>query len=165
MEKSDFTYRRKPAFISFFLVYLFCFGISYWLINSSSEISRVITEQFLARLHIPRSNLLRSLPYGIIFSIPFLFYGIRKLLWNLMSSYEITPSEVRLLTGSLSRREHFFAVSDFYKISFRQSLIETPFGVGCIILHQRNKSRRLIIKGVFDVKSVVEALRPGIVTF
>jgi hypothetical protein len=65
------------------------------------------------------------------------------------------------LTGSLSRKEHFFLISDFYNISFTQNLIETPFGIGSIILNA-STGERLIIKGVYNVKSVVEALRPGL---
>lgn len=161
MEKPDFNYRRKPAFISFLLVYFFCFAIAYLLIDNSSAISKEITALVNARLDMQRFNLLINLPYGIIFSLPFLIYGIRKLLWNLMSVYEINSSEIRLLTGSLIRTEQFFHISDFYGISFKQNLIETPLGIGCLILDLRHKSR-LIIRGVYNVKYVAEVLRSGI---
>ncbi|GBE04541.1 MAG TPA: hypothetical protein ENG95_04770 [Nitrospirae bacterium] len=165
MEQPEFIYKRKPAFISFLLVYLFCFGISYLLIHGSRVVSGVVTEQVLERLAIERSHQLRDLPYGIILSVPFIFYGIRRLLWNIMSSYEINSTEIRLLTGSLIRKERFFEISGFYGISFRQNLLETPFGIGCIILAPRAKGRKLFIRGVFEVRSVVEALRPGLVSF
>ena len=157
MEKTDFEYKRKPAFISFIPIYFFCFGISFWLINSSPEISREITRQGLTHLGIPHLKLLWNLPYGVIFSIPFLIYGIRTLLWNIMTIYEITSSEIRLLTGSLSRKERLFFISDLYEISFKQNLIETPFGIGSLIL--KKGVGQLIIKGVYNVRYVVESLR------
>lgn len=162
MEKPDFNYKRKPAFISFLLVYLFCFGISFLLIDNSPAISKVISGQIIVRFNIPLPDFLWNLPYGIILSLPFLIYGIRKVLWNLMSIYEFNSSEIRLLTGSLSRKEHFFHISDFFEVSFKQNLIETPFGVGCLILTSMKGGRRLIIKGVYNVKSVVEVLRSGL---
>ncbi len=161
MGKTDFNYKEKPAFISFLLIYFFCFGISVWLIDSSPAISQEITGRIIAQLDIPRSNPLWDIPYGIIFSLPFLIYGICKAIWNIMSGYEITSSEIRLLTGSLSRKERFFHVSEFYQVSFKQNLIETPFRVGCLILSAR-AGGQLIIKGVYNVRSVVEALRPGL---
>ncbi len=161
MNKSDFHYKRKPAFISFLLIYIFFFGIAYMLADYSPFIAKIIKGQFIDRMGIQHIKLLGNLPYGIILSLPFVFYGTHKLLWNIMSNYEINPSEIRLLTGSLSRKEHFFLISDFYSISFKQNLIETPFGIGCIILHA-STGDCLIIKGVYNVKSVVEALRPGL---
>ncbi len=165
MEQPDFTYKRKPAFISFLLVYLFCFGIAYLLIKESSYISGKIAGKLLSRLNIPRSNIVWNIPYGIVISVPFILIGIQKFLWNIMSSYEMTSTELRLITGSLSRRTRFFDLSDFYDISFKQNLLETPFSIGCIILKSRHKNRLLIIKGVFNVKAVVKELRPGLVSF
>lgn len=165
MEQPEFIYKRKPAFISFLLVYLFCFGIAYVLIHGSQAVSGVVTEQVLERLGKQRSLQLRGLPYGIILSVPLIFYGIRRLLWNIMSSYELNSTEIRLLTGSLIRKERFFEISEFYDISFRQNLLETPFGIGCIILAPRAKGRKLRIKGVFEVRSVVKALRSGLVSY
>lgn len=165
MEQPDFTYKRKPAFISFLPVYIFCFGISYWLIKASPEISAKIMERLLAQLNIPRSNIAWNIPYGIVISVPFILIGVQKFLWNIMSNYEMTTTELRLITGSLSRRERFFDLSDFYDISFKQNLLETPFGIGCIILKSRHKNRLLIIRGIFNVKTVVKELRSGIVSF
>ena len=162
MEKPEFNYKRKPAFISFLLVYLFCFGISFLLIDNSHAISKEITGQIVARFEVPASNLLWKLPYGIIISVPFLIYGIHKLLWNIMSLYEINSSEIRLLTGSLSRKEHFYVVSEFFELSFKQNLIEAPFRVGTLILTSMKTGKRLIIKGVYNVKYVVEVLRSGL---
>ncbi|MCK5426738.1 MAG: hypothetical protein KAJ34_03505 [Thermodesulfovibrionia bacterium] len=161
MDKSDFHYKRKPAFMSFLLLYILCFGIAYVLIDYSPYISKVFKGQLIGKPGIQHARFFRYLPYGILLAIPFAFYGTRKLLWNLMSIYEMNSSEIRLLTGSLSRKEHFFLISDFYNISFTQNLIETPFGIGCIILNA-STGGRLIIKGVYNVKSVVEALRPGL---
>ncbi len=158
MGKSDFNYKHKPAFISFLLTYLLCFGISFLLIYNSLLISKEIISQIIAKLGIPRSNHFWNLPYGIIFSFPFLIYGIRKLLWNIMSIYEISSSEFRLLIGSISRKEHFFLASDFDTISLKQNLIETPFGVGSLILDSKERGR-LIIRGVYNVRSVIEVIR------
>jgi hypothetical protein len=158
MEKAEFYYKRKPAIISFLLVYIICFGIFYWLINNSPVISKEIIRYVISRIPAPYSNHLFNLPYGKLFSLIFLYYGIRKLLWNLMSSYEISSSEIRMLTGHLSRKEQFFSLSDFYEISFKQNLIETPFGAGSLILARR-RGGQLVLKGVHSVRSVAESLR------
>lgn len=162
MEKPELNYRRKPAFISFLHAYLICFGVSFLLIDKSPAISGEITGQIIARLNIPMSNILLELPYGTIISVPFLICGIRKILWNLMSLYEINPSEIRLMTGSLSRKERFYVISEFFELSFKQNLLETPFGVGSISLRSIKSGRWLIIKGVYNVKNVVEILRSGL---
>jgi uncharacterized membrane protein YdbT with pleckstrin-like domain len=161
MKKSEFTYKRRPAFISFLLTYVVFLGIAYLLMQSSPAISEAIKRQVIAQMGIPRSNVLWILPYGTLLSLPFFVYSIRTILWNSMSIYEINPSEIRLLTGSVIRKERFFLISDFYSISFKQNLIEIPFGVGSVALKARGKGR-LVIKGVYDVKTVIEALRPGL---
>ncbi len=161
MEKSDFYYRRKPAFLSFIIVYAFCFGVSLLLIKNTSSVSDVVTSQIITRLKIPQAIPLRGLPYGIIFSVPFLVYGIRRLLWNVMSLYEFSASEIRLITGSLIRKERFFNVHEFFQISFRQNLIEAPFGIGSITLVSLKTGKRLVVMGVYDVKHVVETFRSG----
>jgi hypothetical protein len=158
MEKAEFYYKRKPAIISFLLIYIICFGISYWLINNSPAISKEITRYVISRIPAPYSNHLFNLPYGKLFFLFFLYYGVRTLLWNLMSSYEISSFEIRMLTGHISRREQFFSLSDFYEVSFKQNLIETPFGVGSLILGRR-RGGQLILKGVHSVRSVAESLR------
>jgi len=162
MEKPPFNYRRKPSFISFLPVYLVCFGISYLLIDNSTLISKEITSRIITGPGILNSVPVRNLPYGIIFSVPFIIYGIYRLLWNIMSRYEFSSTDIRLLTGSLSRKESFSPVTDFYEVSFRQNLIETPFGIGCLILAPLKGGRRLIIRGVYKVKTVVDALRSGL---
>ena len=161
MEESDFHYSRKPAFISFLVVYLFCFGISLLLIRNSPEISKEIARQ-VVKLGIFHSNKLQNLPYGIIFSLPFLIYGIRSLLWNVMTSYDITSSQIRVLAGSLSRNEHFYLISNLHDITFKQSLIEAPFGIGALILQKG--SAKLTIKGIYNVRYVVDSIRAKAVT-
>ncbi len=161
MRESDFKYKQKPAYISFLIMYLLCFGISFLLIYNDPLISKKIISQIIAKLGIPRSSFFWNLPYGIIFSLPFLFYGFRRLLWNIMSIYEISSSEFRLLIGSISRKEHFFLASDFDTISLKQNLIETPFGVGSLILDSKEKGR-LIIKGVYNIRTVIEVIRPNL---
>jgi hypothetical protein len=162
MEKSGFYYKRKPAIISFLLIYIICFGISYWLINNSPAISKEINRYVITRLPIPHSNLLSNLPYGKIFSLFFLLYGIRTLIWNLMSSYEISSSEIRMLTGHLSRQELLFPLLDFYEVSFKQNLIETPFRVGTLMLSRR-RGGQLIIKGVYNIRTLAESIRMWII--
>jgi len=161
MERADFYYKHKPAIISFLLSYIICFGVSYWLISNSSEISGAMNRYVIRHIPIPYSNHLSNLPYGKIFSLFFLFYGVRTLLWNLMSSYEINSIEIRMLTGHLSRREQSFPLSDFYEISFKQSMIETPFRIGSLILNRR-RGGQLIVEGVYNIKSVAETLRKWI---
>jgi hypothetical protein len=161
MKGSEFSYIRKPAFMSFLTTYLFCFGIAFLLIAFSPTISRQFVRLIGAELSLPASNPLGELPYGIIFSFPFLIYGLRTLLWNLMSSYEINSSRISLLTGSLVRKERFFSVSDFCDVSFWQNLFEAPLSIGKVTLAKRDGDR-LLIRGVHNIKSVVEALRISI---
>jgi hypothetical protein len=161
MEKAEFYYKRKPAIISSLPVYIICFGVSYWLINNSPAISKEINRYVVAYTPLQYAKYakhLLNLPYGKIFSLFFLFYGIRTLLWNLMSSYEMGTSEIRMLTGYISRKEQFFSLLDFYEVSFKQNLIETPFRVGTLILNRR-RGGQLIIKGVYGIRSVAESLR------
>jgi hypothetical protein len=122
----------------------------------------LVNTHALDRLNIPVPELLRDVPYGLIFSLPFLLYGVQKLLWNIMSLYDFTTSELRLLTGSLSRRERFYYVAEFFHISFKQNLIEMPLGVGTLILTSMKGRKRLRIKGVYRIRTVVEALRSGL---
>lgn len=161
-ETTEFHYRRKPAFVSFLIVYFFCFAAGYVLVEYSPALSKEIKAQVLERLTVPVPAFLKDIPYGIVFSLPFLLYGVRQILWNIMSLYEFNRSEIRLLTGSLSRKERFFPVSEFFEISFSQSLIETPFGVGTLRLGSMKKRKRLIIRGVYQVKTVAEVLRSGL---
>ena len=51
---------------------------------------------------------------------------------------------------------------DFYEVSFKQNLIETPFRVGTLILNRR-RGGQLIIKGVHNIRSVAESLRKWII--
>jgi uncharacterized membrane protein YdbT with pleckstrin-like domain len=156
VEKSDFRYYRKPAFISFFLFYLFCFGISFSLIRNSPAISKHIAGE-LMQLGLPHSKKFMNLPYGTIVSFPFLFYGVRRLLWNVMTRYEISSSQIRLLAGSLNRKEQIVHISNLREITFKQSLIEAPFGIGSLVLQSGNAG--LIIKGIYNVRYVAENLR------
>ena len=161
MKGSEFSYQRKPAFVSFLNTYVFCFCIAFLLIVFSPMVSRQFVRLIGAELGLPASHLLGRLPYGLFFSLPFLIYGLRTLLWNLMSSYEISSSRISLLTGSLVRKEHFFSISDFCDVSFKQNLFEAPLRIGKVTLTERDGGR-LVIRGVHDVKSVVEALRVSI---
>ncbi len=156
MEASDFHYSGKPAFISFLVVYLVCFGSFMLLIRYSPEISKGIASQ-IVKLGISHLNKLQNLPYGTILSLPFLIYGIRSLLWNVMTSYDITSSQIRLLAGSLIRSEKVFPLSNLHDISFKQSLIEAPFGVGSLVLQKG--SAKLSIKGIYNVRYVVDSIR------
>lgn len=156
MEKSDFFYKRKPAFISFLIVYVCCFGISLLLKENSPAISRVIS-RWVMKSDIPYLHQIQNLPYGTILSFPFLIYGIRMLLWNVMTSYEITSSQIRLLAGSLSRKERIFLISSFNEVTFKQTLIEAPFRVGSLVL--KKGDAELTVKGIHDIGFVVESIR------
>lgn len=160
MDKTDFSYSRKPAFVSFLMTYFVYFGIGFLLIRYSPAVSSKITDHILAHLDKKGLAFLFELPYGAIFSLPFLIYGLRTLLWNLMSRYEINESEIRFLSGSLVRKERFFPAEGFSDVSFTQNLIEAPFGVGQMALRGHDGSK-LVLEGIHGVKSVVEALRAG----
>jgi hypothetical protein len=161
VEKSTFYYKRKPAFISFLLVYFFCVVISFLLIEYSPLISKEVTRQ-ITKIDILRSGIIQTLPFVIIFSLPFIIYGIRTLLWNIMTIYEIDLSEIRLLSGSLSRKEHLYLIPSYNEISYKQNIIEAPFRVGSLIFYKGRAP--LVIKGIHDVKFVVECLREKINT-
>jgi uncharacterized membrane protein YdbT with pleckstrin-like domain len=156
VDNSEFYYNRKPAFISFLLVYFFCFGISFLLTRNSPVISKQIAEQVI-KFGIPHSGRLQTLPLGTIISLPFFIYGVRRLLWNVMTSYEITYSQIRLLAGSLSRKEQLFSIPNLHEITFKQSLIEAPFGIGSLVLKKGNAE--FIIKGIYNVVYVAETIR------
>lgn len=156
MEKADFYYRHKPSPVSFLFIYCICFGLSYWLIKNSPVISNKIVD-IIMLLNIPRINFLHNLPYGKILSVPFLIYGIRILLWNVMSYYEIDSTRIRLLTGHLTRKEEFVLVSDIHEVSFKQNMIEAPFRIGSLLL--KTRMGEFDIRGVYHIKQVVENLR------
>jgi uncharacterized membrane protein YdbT with pleckstrin-like domain len=156
LEKADFYYKHKPSPVSFLFIYALCFGLSYWLIKNSPVISTKIVDLIML-LNIPRINFLHDLPYGKILSIPFFIYGVRVLLWNFMSYYEIDTTRIRLLTGHLIRKEQFVLVSDIHEISFKQNLIEAPFRIGSLLL--KTRTGEFDIRGVYHIKQVVENLR------
>jgi uncharacterized membrane protein YdbT with pleckstrin-like domain len=156
VEKSEDLYNRKPAFISFLLTYLFCFGLAFFLIKNSPAISKQIAGE-LMQLGIPHFKKFLDLPYGTIASFPFLIYGVHRLLWNVMTSYKITSSQISLLAGSLNRREQILHISNLNEITFKQSLIEAPFGIGSLVL--KSGKAELIIKGIYNVKYVAESIR------
>jgi len=156
LEKADFYYKHKPSPVSFLFNYALCFGLSYWLIKNSPFISNKIVDLIML-LNIPRINFLHNLPYGKILSIPFLIYGMRVFLWNLMSYYEIDTTRIRLLTGHLIRKEQFVLVSDIHEISFKQNLFEAPFRIGSLLL--KTRTGEFDIRGVYHIKQVVENLR------
>jgi uncharacterized membrane protein YdbT with pleckstrin-like domain len=126
------------------------------MIQNSAYVSKTILDLFLF-LHIPRINLLHELPYGKLLSIPFVVYGVRLLLWNVMSYYEIDTTRIRLLTGHLTRKEQFILASDIHDISFKQSLLEAPFRIGSLLL--KTRTGEFNIRGVYHIKHVVEDLR------
>jgi hypothetical protein len=126
------------------------------LIKYSPVISQEVTSQIM-KIDILRSNIIQTLPFGIIFSIPFIIYGTRTLLWNLMTTYEIDLSQLRLLSGSLSRKEHVYLIASYNEISYKQNIIEAPFRIGSLILYMSHEP--IIIKGVYDVQVVIESLR------
>jgi uncharacterized membrane protein YdbT with pleckstrin-like domain len=156
VEKVDFHYRQKPSPISFLFTYAICFGSSYLLIQHSPTVSRKILD-LIVLLRIPQINILHNLPYGKILSLPFLVYGVRVLLWNIMSYYEIDTTRIRLLSGHLIRKEQFVPMSDIHEISFKQNLIEAPFRIGSLLL--KTRSGEFSIRGVYNIKQVVEDLR------
>lgn len=158
MEGIEFFYKRKPALASFLPLYIFCFGLAFLFIYYSPIISTVFIKHLLAFWKLDPSHWLHKIPYGIILSPPFVVFGAHKILWNLMSSYEIDRQGIRLLTGSLTRKERFFPSSDLHEISFNQNVLEAPFGIGMLII-KGNGGVNLNLKGVCDVKTAAEFLR------
>jgi membrane protein YdbS with pleckstrin-like domain len=161
MEKTDFNYTQKPAFISFLLTFVLCLGIGFLLIGYSPLISPTIAHQLGAYLPAEGLDSLVAFPFGTALSLPFLLYALHTILWSLMSRYEINPSGIRLLSGTLVRKERFFPISNFCQVSFKQNLLEAPLEIGQVILRRQSGSR-VVIKGVRNVESVAQALRAGV---
>jgi hypothetical protein len=156
----DSVHKQMPAFISFLPVYVFCIGSTYCLLRFSSFIDNFIFQN-LARAGISQLTALQRIPFSAILSLPFALYAARTLLWNLMSRYEIGISGVRLLTGSLTRKEIFYPASilKFEEISFEQNLLEAPFDIGTLVLKPEKGGNNIFVKGVTKIKLVVKALR------
>jgi uncharacterized membrane protein YdbT with pleckstrin-like domain len=158
MEEIEFSYIRKPAVASFLPLYIFCFGLAFLFIFYSPLISIVFVKHLLTFWKLDSAHWLHKIPYGIILSLPFVVLGVHKILWNLMSSYEIGRQGIRVLTGSLTRKERFFPSSGLLEISFNQNVLEAPFGIGMLII-KGDGGANLNLKGVYDVKRAVEFLR------
>lgn len=158
MAENEFSYRRKPALASFLPIYIFYFGLAFILIFYSPIVSIIFIKYVLVFWKLDPSHWLHKIPYGIILSSPFIVLGARQVLWNLMSCYEIDRQGIRLLTGSLTRKEHFFPSLDLNEISFNQNVFEAPFGIGMLII-KGNGGVNLTLKGVYRVKNAAEFLR------
>ena len=159
MADTDLSYKKKPAFISFLPLYLACSGISYLLIHHSPAVSsEVIGLVVKLRTVHPYLHSLRlpPLPYGIVLAFPFLVYAAAKLLWNLMTTYEITSSHIRVIAGTFTRKEQLFPLSEIHTVTFRQDLFEVPFGVGTLVI---DRGGGQAIKGIYHVKRVVDRIR------
>jgi uncharacterized membrane protein YdbT with pleckstrin-like domain len=159
MEKTEVLYRRKPAFVSFLGLYMVCILAALLLITYSRTISMSISVEVLEKLEVSKQSLIWNFPFGVVFAVPFAYLGIRRLLWNVMSFYEIDSKEIRLVVGSISRKEHHVPLSNLYDISFKQNLFEAPFQVGSLILTSLKSGSQMILSGVHDVKQVVDVLR------
>jgi len=91
-------------------------------------------------------------------SIPFVLFGLRKALWNVMTYYEIDADGVHLFTGILTRKDFHLTFHEFDDVSFNQSLLEAPFKVGTLVLKSR-KLGECGVRGVHDVKNLVDQIR------
>jgi hypothetical protein len=118
--KPGLYYRRKPAFVSFLPYYFFCFVASFLLVHFSPHLSRWINAQVFSLLKTAPPRILLEMNYGTLLAVPFVFFGMRKLLWNAMSRYDIDTDEVHVLTGTLARKEYRLSLKEFDDVSFRQ---------------------------------------------
>ncbi len=154
----DISYKRKPAFISFLPTYFFCYLASFVLVYSSSDLTRWMNDQVFSLLMSTPPNILLGMGYGMMLSIPFVLFGLRKALWNLMTCYEIDADGVHLFTGILTRKDFHLTFHEFDEVSFNQSLLEAPFKVGTLVLKSR-KLGECGMRGVHDVKNLVDQIR------
>ena len=156
----DSAYKQMPAFVSFLPGYVFCIGITFCLLHFSFSVDNFVF-RILARTGISQVPALQKLPYSVIFSLPFAVYAARTMLWNFMTRYEFSMSGVRLLAGSLKRREIFYpsSVFKFKEISFEQNLLEAPFDIGTLILKPEKGGNNIIVKGVRKIRMVMKMLR------
>ena len=156
----DTFHKQMPAFVSFLPGYLFCIGITFCLLHFSSSVDDLVFRS-LARKGIPQVPALQELPYSVILSLPFALYAARTMVWNFMSRYEFSMSGVRLLTGSLKRKEVFYpsSVFKFKEVSFEQNLLEAPFDIGTLILKPEKGGNNIIVKGVRKIGLVIKMLR------
>ena len=156
----DSEYKQMPAFVSFLPGFLLCIGITFCLLHFSSSIDNLVFRS-LARTGIPQVSALQKLPYSVILSFPFALYAARTIVWNFMSRYEFSMSGVRLLTGSLKRKEIFYpsSVFKFKEVSFEQNLLEAPFNIGTLILKPERGGNNIIVKGVRKIRLVIKMLR------
>ena len=158
----DSIHKQMPALVSFLPVYVLCIGITFALLRFSSSVDSFIF-QSLGRTGISQLTTVPRFPISAIICLPFALYAARTILWNLMSRYEISMSGIRLLAGSLTRREVFYpsSVFRFKEIFFKQNVLEAPFGVGTLILRPERGGSNIVVKGVKKIKSVVKVLRSG----
>jgi hypothetical protein len=158
LTKPDLSYRRKPAFVTFLPDYFFWFLVSFLLVHFSPPLSRLINDQIFSLLKTTPHRILLQIGYGMVLAVPFVLFGIRKLMWNAMSRYEVDTDGVRVLTGTLARKEYYLSLQQFDDVSFKQNIIEVPFKVGTLIL-KSGAWGEVGLRGIHDVKNLVDLIR------
>jgi len=156
--KPDLLYRRKPAFVSFLPKYFFYFLATYLLVHFSPHLTLWINGSLFSLLKVATPRILLEVNYGMVLAAPFALLGIRKLLWNTMSRYEVDREGVLVLSGTLARKEYRLPLREFDDIYFRQSLMEVPFRAGTLILKSARRGE-FGLRGIHNVRKLVELIR------
>jgi len=158
MTKPALSYRRKPAFVSFLPDYFFFFLVTFLLVHFSPNLSRWINGPIFSFLSTAPPRILLEMNYGMVLAAPFALLGIRKVLWNAMSLYDVDTDEVHVLTGTLARKEYRLSLKEFDEVSFRQNLMEVPFKVGTLILKSGRRGE-YGLRGIHNVRNLVDLMR------
>lgn len=153
----EFLYCRRPALISLTPALALCAVAALLLYSNDPLITDAVKNKVLAPTSMPTDNVTWRLPYGPLLALPVFAYFLNLTLWGLLSYYEITPHNIRLVSGSVVRRESYYSLDEFDDVGFSQSIVEVPFGIGQLVLHSSH--RQLKLQGIHNVKSVVDTLR------
>lgn len=150
------NYKRRPALVSFALRLLICLVLAFFLVLYSPEISHEVFSQIAGYVRLP--EYITNLQIGVVLAFPLILYMLHQALWVLMSQYKIDNDEIRLILGSVKRVVNFHRLASVREVNYRQSIIETPFGIGTLIIQFRN-GQWLEIRGVHDIEENAEHLR------
>ena len=160
LQGSLFSYTHKPSFVRTGLYCFISISIATTLFYWSEILSQEIRRQVLQEIDIAVDSIFYKLPYGVLIAGLFVCSALQKLLWHIMTVYEITADSISVLTGITVRGQYFYTVNEFDAISFRQNIAEAIFNSGTVLLTSSLSKRRLVLSGIYNPRAVVEALRP-----
>jgi hypothetical protein len=152
-------YDHSPAWGYTILAMLTCATIALYLISRADVIQGVFTQYAFNPLEVSDTSLLRTIPIGYVFTLPFIFFAIRRLLWNTLTHYSITDEDIVTHTGILARQEKHEKTSKFHDIVVKRNFLELFEGSGTVILRSQ-LGDYLALRGIRNVKQTSDAIRP-----